>query len=124
MPLRQDVEKNGKAVKAAIDKKAERTEICSRLKTFTAAEAKFIKYLEANAGWCGIPAEAIQQVKAGHGNSTKLRDRACAAGPTAGPRIAPGPGLSDALGTNRPPPSPAKKGAGTFDTLTGNTLKQ
>jgi hypothetical protein len=124
IPLRQEVEKNGKAVKAAIDAKADRAEICNGLKRFTAAEAKFIKYLETNAGWCGIPPDAIQQVKAGYGHSTKLRDRACAAGPTAGPRIAPGPGLSDALGTNRAAPDPAKKGAGTFDTLTGSTLKQ
>lgn len=124
IPLRQDVEKGSMAVKAAIDAKAERSEICNRLKRFTAAEAKFIKYLETNAGWCGIPPEAIKQVKGGHSHSSKLRDQACAAGPAAGPRIAPGPGLSEALGTNRPPPDPTKKGAGTFDTLTGSTLKQ
>lgn len=124
IPLRQDVEKNGKAVKAAIDAKADRGEICNRLKTFTASEVKFIKYLEANAGWCGIPPEAIKQVKLGNSHSSKLRDRACAAGPAAGPRIPPGPGLSEALGTNRPPADPAKRGAGTFDTLTGPTIKQ
>ena len=124
MPLRQEVEKGGMAVKAAIDRKADRSEICNSLKRFTTSEQKFIKYLEANAGWCGIPAEAIQQVKTSHSHSSKLRDKACAAGPAAGSRIAPGPGPSDALGTSRPPADTTKKGAGTFDTLSGNTLKQ
>ncbi len=124
IPLREQVQKDGLAVKAAIDKKAERSEICNRLKRFATAEGKFIKYLETNAGWCGIPAEAIQQVKASHVHSSKLRDQACAAGPT-GPRIAPGPGLSDALGTSRAAvPDTSRKGASTFDTLSGNSLKQ
>jgi hypothetical protein len=122
IPLREQVQKAGMAVKAAIDKKAERSEICNRLKYFTGTEAKFVKYLEANAGWCGIPGDAIQQVKASHVHSSKLRDQACAAGP-AGPRIAPGPGLSDALGTSRPPPE-TKKGLGTFETLSGSAFKQ
>jgi hypothetical protein len=126
MPLRQAVEKDGLAVKAAIEKKTDRAEVCNALKRFTAAEAKFIKFLQDNQGWCGIPQDAINQVKAGHAHSTKLRGQACAAGPVGGrPGPPPGPGLSDALGTSRAPtPQTAKPGGGTYDTLMGSPFKQ
>src|SRR5918997_824427 len=58
MPLRQAVEKDGLAVKAAIEKKTDRAEICNALKRFTATESKFIKFLQDNQSWCGIPQDA------------------------------------------------------------------
>jgi hypothetical protein len=126
MPLRAAVEKDGLAVKAAIERKADRSEICNSLKRFVATETKYMKFLEDNQSWCGIPPEALQQVKAGHGHTLKLRTQACAAGPAAakaGPP--PGPGLSEALGTSRgATPNNIKKGAGTFDTLTGSPFGQ
>lgn len=122
MPLREAVQKDGMAVKAAIDKKADRAEVCTRLKKFTASEAKFVKYMDSNAGWCGIPQDALKQVKEGHKRSSALRDKACASGGVAGPP--PGPGLSDALGTSRAPTiaDPSKPSRGTFDTLSGSAL--
>jgi hypothetical protein len=125
-PLRAAVEKDGGAVKAAIERKADRSEVCNALKRFVATETKYMKFLDDNQSWCGIPPEAIQQVKTSHGHTLKLRDRACAAGPAAGrPGPPPGPGLSDALGTSRgATPNNIKKGAGTFDTLTGSPFAQ
>ncbi len=124
MPLRDAVQKEGMAVKAVIDKKAERGVICTQLKKYTAAEAKFVKFLEANSGWCGIPGEVLTQVKGGHKRSVALRDKACSGGP-AGAGMPAGPGLSEALGTSRSPaPLDTSKstGRGTFDTLSGNAL--
>ncbi|HEX2216963.1 MAG TPA: hypothetical protein VHG27_09790, partial [Xanthobacteraceae bacterium] len=122
MPLRQAVEKDAAALKAAIDRKADRSEICNGFKRFAAAEAKFLKYLEANQQWCGVPPDAIKQVKTGHDNTLKMRGQACAAGPIGGqPGPPPGPGLSEALGTSRahmPAAGPADRG--TYNTLTGN----
>ena len=124
IPLREKVEKDSLAVKAAIERK-DRAEICNSLKQFTASEAKFVKYMEANQGWCGIPAEAVQQLKQNHARSTKLRGQACATGAAAGrPPIPAGPGLSDALGTSRAPTGTTKSGTGTFDTLTGPSIRQ
>jgi hypothetical protein len=124
-PLRQAVEKAGAAIKAAADKKAERSEICSRIKTFVAQEAKFIKYIETNASWCGIPPEAVTQLKGGHSHSLKMRNQACSGGPIggrAGPP--PGPGLSEALGTSRMPTNNDKADRGTYNTLTGNPISR
>jgi hypothetical protein len=124
MPLREQVEKDSKAVKAAIEKK-DRGEICSTLKRVTAAEAKFVKYMEENQAWCMIPPEVIPQLKKNQAHAIKLRGQACAAGPAAGaPAIPAGPGLSDALGTSRAPTGKAKSGTGTFDTLTGPSIQQ
>lgn len=126
MPMRAAVEKDGAAVKAAIDKKTDRSEICNSLKKFTASEAKFIKYMEENQSWCGIPPEFIGQLKKNHGHSVKLRGQACASGPAsaqARPQIPQGPGLSEALGTSRAASGAAPRtGTGTFDTLTGPAI--
>ena len=124
-PLREAVEKAGMAVKAAIDKKADRAEVCNRMKRFAANEAKFVKHLEANQSWCGIPPDAIKQLKASHSNTLRMRGQACAQGPVggqAGPP--PGPGLSEALGTARMPTTDTKSDRGTYNTLSGNPLNR
>lgn len=124
MPLRDAVEKHGKELKAAVDRKAERSEVCSRIRNYAAAEGKFVGYLEANQSWCSIPDDAIKQVKANYAHTLKMRGQACAAGPVGGPPgPPPGPGLSEALGTSRSytPPS-GKQDRGTYNTLTGNPL--
>jgi hypothetical protein len=122
VPLRNAVDKEGHALKAAIDRKAERSEVCGLVRRYAAAEAKFVKYLETNQSWCGVPAEAMTQVKANHSKTLKMRSQACAAatGPSGPP---PGPGLSDALGTSRTfTPPPGRTDRGTYNTLTGNPL--
>lgn len=127
MPLRQEVEKNGLSVKAAIDRKAAPPEICNQVKRFVSAEARFVKYIEDNQAWCGIPPEVVTQVKTQHGTTLNLRQRACAAAPAgaaARPAVPAGPGLSDALGTSGAVggSTTSKPGRGTFDTLTGSAL--
>jgi len=124
MPLRDAVEKQGKALKAAVDRKAERSEVCSRIRSYAAAESKFVSYLEQNQSWCSIPPEAVAQIKANHAHTIKMRGQACAAGPAGGPAgPPPGPGLSEALGTSRSFSAPAgKQDRGTYNTLTGNPL--
>ena len=120
VPMRQALETEGKSVKALFDKKAEPSAICAQLKRFVAAETKFVKYVETNQGWCGIPPEAVQQLKGSQKQSASLRDRACKA--AASPKAIPaGPGLSEALGTARGPTTgSATAGRGTYETLTGN----
>ncbi len=125
MPLRSAVEKEGLAVKKVIDSKAQRSDVCTHIKRFAAAEQKFLKYVETNASWCAIPPQAVQQLKASYANTQKMRGQACAPGAAGGPQIAPGPGLSDALGTSRAPTTGSiKTGRGTFDTLGGNPLQR
>ena len=45
MPLRNDAQNKGMAIKAAIDRKAERAELCKVFRTFVAAEAKVVKFV-------------------------------------------------------------------------------
>lgn len=123
VPLRQAVETHGKALQAAASRKAERSEICQRVRTYAAAEGKFIKYLEENQSWCGVPPDAIKQLKANYGNTVKMRNQACAA--AAAPPAPRGPGLSEALGTARTAPPPTSgTGVGTYNTLTGNPFNR
>jgi hypothetical protein len=73
IPLRQAVERDAQAVKAAVDRKADRAVVCNGIKRFAASEAKFVNYLEANQSWCSIPPAAIKQDKATHAHTFKIR---------------------------------------------------
>lgn len=122
LPLRQDVEKKAGIIKAVAPKRNQ-PETCAAFRSFTAAEAKMIKYVEENATSCGIPADASKTMKSNHAKAVDIRNKVCAPAQAAAP---PAPSLSDALGTSRLPDPTAvqtrRGGGGTFDTLTGNPL--
>jgi len=122
MKLRDETEKRGKALQAANQRHAPPKEACGLFNSFTAAEAKLLKYATDNALWCGIPQQIIGQIKQAHGKAMEIRTRVCEA--AAHPQIAPhAPTLSDALGTPTPvDANNIKSGRGTFDTLTGTPL--
>jgi len=121
LPLRNDTEKKAQAIRAASERKAAPKEACNLFGALAAAEAKLVKFSIANATWCGIPPQAIEQMKAGHARTNQMRGRICQA--AANPARAAGPSLGDALGTTVvPDASTIKPGRGTFDTLTGTPL--
>jgi hypothetical protein len=126
MSLRQEAQKKANLINAARDRKPPptREEMCQTVKTFAAAEAKVIKFVTDNQASCGIPDEAITQMKTGQAQTTKFRTAVCSGGgPAAKAAPPPGPRLSDELGVrNIPGPSTSSSGRGVFDTLTGNPL--
>jgi hypothetical protein len=118
--LRDEAQKKAMAVRAAVEHKADRKEICGLVTRFYASEAMVVKFLEENKTWCGIPDEAIKAAKGNHEHTEKFKTAACTEGPAAKPRA---PSLSDAIST----PSVAtsgntKTGRGTLDSLNGNPL--
>jgi hypothetical protein len=119
--LREDREKRGLAAKAASEKHASREEMCKLITSYSAAEAKWVKFTEAGVSTCGIPSQIAAQLKQTHAATEQMKERICTAGP-AGP-AAVGPSLSEALGTSRPT-TPGKGGNGTLDTLTGFAIRQ
>jgi hypothetical protein len=119
--MRDETQKAGLALKTAGEKKAPPEEACKLFKVFVAAESKMIKGLEDNSQACGVPPEAIKQVKAQHVNVNKMAKQVCDAA-AQGPRPT-GPSFSEALGsTPSVPDSKNKSGFGTFDTLSGSQL--
>jgi hypothetical protein len=121
-PLRGEAEKRAGVLQAAIKRKAPREELCGLIKSFGAAEAKVVAFIDKNQQFCGIPADAVKTMKTNHQRTVASTNQVCAAGPTAA-RPA-GPGLSDALGVSRAPSGidPLAPKSGTMDTLTGNVL--
>lgn len=123
LPLREEAEKRGKAIKAAGERKAGPEEACKLIGNFGQAEIKMIKFVESNAARCGIPAQVADQMKTGHKNTENMQRKVCAAaqqvqrGPT-------GPSLSEVLGSSAAAPeaTAVRKGGSTFDTLNGNVL--
>jgi len=117
--------KHGKALQAAGEKKAPAEELCKLFKAFLASEGKLLKGLQENGATCGAPPEVLKQVKEGHGKASEVGKKVCDAA-AQGPRQA-APSLADALGAAPTVPDASaarKKGASTFDTLTGSPLGQ
>jgi hypothetical protein len=124
VPLREEAEKRGKLIKAASDRHAPPDEACKLIGSFGQAETKMIKYVEANAAKCGIPAQIGDQLKAGHKNTEAMQKKVCAVAQQAQTRGPAGPSLSEVLGSSASAPeaTPTQKGGSTFDTLNGNVL--
>lgn len=115
--LRDDAQHKGEAIAKASKRKATPQEACRLFSALSAAEAKMVKYAVENATWCGIPAQAVAQMKQGHAKANEMRVKICRI--AAAPRAPSGPTLSDALGGGIPDANNIKTGHGTYDTLTG-----
>jgi len=124
VPLRDETEKRGKAIKAASDRHASPQEACKLIGMFNTAELKMMKYVEKNSARCGIPPQVLDQLKTGHKNSEMMLKKVCDAAQQAQQRGPAGPTLSDVLGSasSLPEATTRKKGGSTFDTLSGNVL--
>jgi hypothetical protein len=119
-PLRDEAAKRAQAVRTASEHHATPQEACQLIGKFSEAETKMVKYAETNATTCGIPAQALKDMRTNHERTAQLHKNVCMA--AANPRPT-GPSLSDALDTSRIPTAESvKKGNGTFDTLTGNAI--
>jgi hypothetical protein len=120
-PIRDEAQKRAEVLKAAMQKKVPREEACTLIKSFSAAEAKVVKFVTANAQGCGIPPQAVTTMKTNHDRTVKMETQVCAA--AAGPQRQTGPGLSEALGQTRGGTlDTTAPQSGGLDTLTGNVL--
>lgn len=121
--LRDEAQKRAGLIQAASARSPKPTakEACSLFNSFSAAEAKLIKYAADNAASCGIPAQVVTQMKEQHLKTTGIRTNVCRAAAAGPPRPA-GPSLSDALSAPIPDSHNIRTGRGTFDTLTGSPL--
>ncbi len=123
LALRDELQKHGAAIGAANEKKADVKIACGLFRTYIATEGKMLKALETNGASCGVPTEVLQQVRGSHAKAKQIGKQVCDAA-ARGPAPS-GPTLSDALGTSPTLPSTTeKKGAGTFETLTGNPFQR
>jgi len=124
LALRDETQKHGMAIQKANERKANVQDACKLFKSYLAAETEFIKGLEDNSRTCGVPPDAIKQVKEGHAKAAQVGKQVCDAA-AQGPRPA-GPSLSDALGAGPVMPESSKSttGGGAFDTLSGNVLSR
>jgi hypothetical protein len=125
VPLRDEAERRGKMIKAASDRKATPDEACKLFAAYSAAEVKMIKYIEAHAANCGIPAQIADQLKANHKGTEGVQGKVCKAAEMMKQRQQQAaPQLSDVLGSSAalPEANTGKKGGSAFDTLTGNVL--
>jgi hypothetical protein len=125
MPLRAEAEKRANSLKAVMQKKPTREEACAAFKSFSGAESRVVKYVKANGQSCGIPPEAVKGMAANHARTMQAQKQICDGGGFAGGAPKPtGPGLSEALGTNRPIGSVGSGSSGALNTLSGSVLER
>lgn len=126
MPLRQEAEKRGTAIKQASERHAPPDEACKLITAFSQSEVKMIKYVEMNAQKCGIPPNVGAQMQTGHKNTEGMRQKVCGVASQQQQRGPAAPRLSDILGSSAAMPeanaAAKKSGGSTFDTLNGNVL--
>jgi len=120
--LHAEAEKRGAEAKAGQEKRVPREELCKLVTNLVAAEGKFTNTAEKEARNCGIPPEAIKQMKAGHEHLVQVRTALCTAAPGAGP-----PSLAEALGTDKLPLDETEKTnvkrGGVLDSMTGAPIR-
>lgn len=122
LEIRDQVQKAGQAIESANQKKVHVKVACGLFRNYLSAEMKMIRALETVGPKCGVPPDVAQKVRAGHAKAQIVGKQVCEA--AARPQQT-GPSLSDALGTAPVlPGSDPKKGAGTFETLTGNPFQR
>lgn len=122
LDIRDQLQKAGMAIEAANQKKAHVKVACMLFRNYVSTEMKMIKALESVGPKCGVPPEVAKQVRESHAKVQQVSKQVCDA--AARPQQA-GPSLSDALGTSPTlPGGDSKKGAGTFETLTGNPFQR
>jgi hypothetical protein len=121
--LRTEVEKRGAAAKAANERKAPREEFCKVITSLAVAAEKWAKFTEKEAKGCGIPGDAVTQIKGESEHLGKIKTQICSAGPAAGGP----PSLSEALGTDRMAIDDGNKGTvkrgGVLDSMTGAPIR-
>jgi hypothetical protein len=124
VPLREEAEKRGKVIKAAMERKAQPEETCKLIESYSSAELKMMEYVKLNQAKCGIPAQISEQMKKGHEGTQATLKKCNAAAQAAQQRGPAGPSLSEVLGSSAalPEATATKKGGSTFDTLNGNVL--
>ena len=98
-PIKAEAEKRAGMLKNLMQKKPQREEACAGIKSFSQAEGNVVRFIVKNADSCGIPQQAVAQMKANHDRTLKMQSQVCNV--AAGPAKPTGPGLSEALGTTR-----------------------
>ena len=121
LPLRAEAEKRAGSLQAGINKKKTPPEICQLFRSFSEAEAKVVNYATANQAGCGIPPDAVAQMKKNHTKTNEVRDKVCNVAQQ--PAKPTGPHLGEALGFGGLPTAETTRGGtGTLDSLSGNPL--
>jgi len=78
--LRSAVEKKGMAAKAGADSRVSRQELCKLVTAYSAAETKWVKYVETNMSRCGIPESVVSQLQTVHARTAEGQRKLCAVG--------------------------------------------
>jgi hypothetical protein len=78
--IRQELEKQAKAATTGSETKATREEKCKLVTAYANAEANWIKYVDDNMVTCGIPTQAVEQLRSAHTRTLDTAKKLCGSG--------------------------------------------
>jgi hypothetical protein len=78
--LRSEVEKQGVAAKAANERHVQREEFCKLITALSVASSKWAKFTVSKGKDCGIPPDAVAQIKGQDEHLAGLKKQACSLG--------------------------------------------
>jgi hypothetical protein len=74
---RDELQKHGKAIGEANDKKAHVTVACRLFRTYLATEARMLRLLETHGAQCGVPSQVNLQVRTSHAKAQQIGRQVC-----------------------------------------------
>ena len=83
--LKTSAEQKAIAVREALERKADRNEVCALVTRFAAAEEAVVEFLLAIKTQCGVPDVAVTTARANHERTLKFQKAACTELPGAQP---------------------------------------
>jgi hypothetical protein len=78
LPLREEAMRRGRLIREASERHASPGESCKLLGAFGKAELQMMNYVRAKTAACGIPANFLDQLEAGHKKTADMMTRVCA----------------------------------------------
>ena len=77
LTLREELQKHGRALQAAGQKKAAPEELCQLFTTYLAAGRKMVEGLEEGTSVCGVPPDLPNQLKARQAKESRMAKQIC-----------------------------------------------
>ena len=74
---RDELQKHGKAIGTANEKKADVKVACRLFRAYIATEARMLRLMETQGAQCGVPPQAIQQVRGSHAKVQQIGRQVC-----------------------------------------------
>jgi hypothetical protein len=113
LPLRNEAERRGQLIKAAVERHAGPDDACKMIRNFSQTETKMIEYIAGHPNSCAIPLQIVEMLKADHRTIETVQIKVCRVAQANG-RTGGGLSLSEVMSPTKRDPAGAVGDFGKF----------